>query len=216
VDVGDIAQIVAFVLPGYLAAQVSDLVVRTKKRDDFERLAVSLFFSLVAYVLVCGAVWFWHRDDWFLRRDICVENWPFVAAVLLVAVLIGGMWGSVGRSRRLTEKLREFGIFYSHYPNVWNSLWESQYQALVIARLDDGTEFRGVLRRFSNDPNQELQELWLRPVYVCDETGEYREEEGLSVYIPANRLVSLSAYRDEDVKAEDSSATSDSTNTTSS
>jgi hypothetical protein len=201
VEITKLADVVAFVLPGYLATEFYGLFVRTKKRDDFERLAVSLFFSLTAYSLACAIMWGVHRSDWRTRVSVSINNWCFVLWIFLIAILLGGTWAAISRWRPISVVLRAVNVYHSHHPNVWNMLWEGRRDAWVIVQLDDGTECRGAVRFFTNDPNETTHELWLHPVLIPGDNGSYVENPGLGVYIPGNRIVSVSTYRAEDQPA---------------
>jgi hypothetical protein len=57
----------------------------------------------------------------------------------------------------------------------------------------------GQLRAYTADPDDPRRELWLHPVAEStDPEAGFKEVPGLSVYVPADQIVSVSAYRPQD------------------
>jgi len=210
VSVESLASIVAFVLPGYGGMRLYEFFVRTKKRNDFERLATSLTLSLASYVAVAGLLL--GVTATVRRYGIpCAEleiptsvnlgdwgDWIFVALLFITASLLGLGFSCVARIRSLRLWLREGGLDYSPYPNVWNEMWHCEERApWAVVKLRDGTSYYGQVHKYSNDPDQDLKELWLFPVATQPEHA-YQESEvidGISVYIPGDDIAAVEAFR---------------------
>jgi len=204
-QIGDIARLVAFVLPGYVAIELRNFLVRTKKRDNFERLASSLFISLIAYTLAACVMRLAYRDDWKSRTTICLANWFFVGVIFFFAILLGYAIARLTTCRRLQDYLYKHHVDLTQYPNVWNEIWHSERGApWAIVRMRDGSECLGAIRAYSVDPDDPYRELWLNPVAKrADPEAEPRIVPGLSLYVPGDQISSVSVYRPDDQPTND-------------
>lgn len=197
-DVGDIARIVAYILPGYVANVVRSFFVRDKKRDNFDKLASCLLLSLAAYAIGVGIFFLAYRADWSGRISVCRDNWFFILLLFLIAVLIGYGWARLTTWKRLQLRLYKHKVDYTEFPNVWNEVWHSEEKApWVIAQLKDGSEFFGAVRAYTNDPDEAKRELWLFPVWDGTNPQENQIVNGLSVYIPGDQVKFISVYKPE-------------------
>jgi hypothetical protein len=202
IEVGDVARVVAFVLPGYVASRFYSLQVWTKKRNDLEFLASSLLTSLAAYGIAAASIYSLNHEDWRLHSQVSLENWEFVVGLYLVAAAIGIALGQVVRSRLLRILLGLVGVDWGEHPSVWNEVWQAEGGAMwVLVRLKDGSTAYGALRGYTGDPDETRRELWLHPVYELDEDDPEADPQlvpGLSLYVPGDQIVTVSAYRPQD------------------
>jgi hypothetical protein len=197
-EIGDIARLVAYVLPGYLATELRNLLVRTKKRNDFERLASCLFLSLVSYVLAAAGVWLAYGDQWALHTTVSLQNWCFVLLLFVFAALLGYAVARLTTWHGLQRWLYKHHVDLTEYPNVWNEIWHCEEGApWVLVRMKDGSTVFGAVKAYSADADDTQRELWLFPVRDLDEDGT-AEIAGLSVYVPGDQIASISAYRPGD------------------
>ncbi len=192
-----LSDIVAFVLPGYVGMRVYTFLVRTRKRDDFERIAVSLLFSLGAYLLLTLAF----PDSWC---KVDTSHWWFVLLLFLIASLFGYGLARLATWPWLREWLQDHKVDYSPHPSVWHEIWQCPQQGpWARVRLKDGSEYYGQVHKYSTDPDQETAELWLYPVAeINEEESESAQEtegpeiiEGVSVYLAGDEITSIEAYR---------------------
>jgi len=199
-QIGNVAELVLFILPGYLATQLRDFLIRTRKPDNFERFAWSLFLSLVAYLPTTQVMKWAYGGGWRQRTNVSLDNLLFIIVLFGFAMATGYVAARLNTSRRLQGVLRRWHVDTSEHPNVWNEIWQCERGApWVIVRLKDGGECFGALRRYSVDPNDSYRELWLFPVAEsADPDQEPKTVPGLSVYIPGDQIVSVSAYRPDD------------------
>jgi len=201
-EIGDIARLVAYVLPGYVATEFRNLLVRTKKRNDFERLASSLFLSLVAYVLAVAVARLTHRTDWQSHTTINLTNWWFVGLLFTFALSLGYVLARFATCRALQRWLYKHHVDLTEYPNVWNEIWHCEGGApWALVRMKDGSTVFGAVRAYSAEADDPQRELWLFPVREIGEEGT-TEIPGLSVYIPGDQIASISAYRPGDQPPE--------------
>jgi hypothetical protein len=201
IGVDSVAGAVAFVLPGYLAMELCRLLLRAKKRDDFERLAYSLFFSLVAYLLAGSATRAIRQHaDWQSSTIVSLENWLFVGLLFVSALLLGYGVARVIAWQRLQEWLRARHLDISEHASVWNEIWHCEEGApWVIVRMKDGSECYGQLRAYTADPDDARREIWLHPVAdTADPEQQPEVVPGLSIYVPGDQVISISAYRVEE------------------
>jgi len=199
-DVSKVAELVTFILPGYVAIQLRDFLVRSKKRDNFERFATSLLISLGAYVCAQGVVFAIHRGGWREHTTVRLENLPFLLLVFALAAGAGYVNARLIMSIWLQQRLYRHGLDLGEHPNVWNEIWNCPNEApWVLVRMKDGAECWGKVRAYSVDPNDHERELWLNPVAQAT-NGEpaLQEIPGLSVYIPGDQIACVSAYRPQD------------------
>jgi len=196
--VGDIASAVAFLLPGYVATELRNALVRTKKRDNFERAASSLLLSLLAYLLAGCVVRVAYRETWLEHATISLSGWLFVAAMFAFAVGLGYLMARLMTWKNLQKWLYQHHVDFSQYPNVWNEMWHCEAQApWVVVQMKDGAQVFGAVRAYTADPDETRRELWLWP--VLDLTDPERKEiPGLSVYIPWEQIACVSVYRPDD------------------
>jgi hypothetical protein len=202
-DIGDIARLIAYVLPGYAATELRNLLVRSKRRNDFERLASCLLLSLVSYALAVGVVGIIYGRDSSSHATVSLQNWPFVTLLFAFALLIGYALARIITCRSLQRWLYRHHLDLTEYPNVWNELWHCEAGApWALVRMKDGSTVFGAVRSYSAGPDDTQRELWLFPVRkimgdVNDDTGT-QEIPDLSVYVPGDQIASVSVYRPDD------------------
>jgi hypothetical protein len=197
-EIGDIARLVAYVLPGYAATELRNLLVRTKKRNDFERLASCLLLSLVAYALAVGVAHLRYGAGSVQHTTVSLENWQFVGLLFVFALSLGYILARLTTCRSLQRWLRRHHVDLTEYPSVWNEIWHCETGApWVLVRMKDESTVFGAVRAYSAGADDTQHELWLFPVRQTSGDGS-EEIPGLSVYVPGDQIASISAYRPDD------------------
>lgn len=205
VEIGDVARVVAYVLPGYTAIELRGLLIRARKRQDLDKLAWSLLLSLASYVLSVGVVWLvlGRRPDWQTRTTASLANWWFVAILFGFGLILGYGAARLTSWEWLQEWLRRHHVAMSQYPSVSNEIWHSDTSApWVRVTLKDGRVACGAVNAYSIDPDDSARELWLYPVFDASDVTSERPAlvPGWSVYIPGDQIAFIEAYHYENAQ----------------
>lgn len=198
-DISNVAEIVLYVLPGFLATELRYFLAPARKGTDFERLVWSVFFSFAGYLAACLVVLAVYGRQW--RQYTTADDLAFVIPLWVFALLAGALVACATRRPWVAAALSRFlHTKYSEFPSVWNEIWQSPREALFIrVHLSDGSIRFGALHAYTRDPAEQQRELWLRPVYNMDEEGNVGEKlEGMSIFVRAESIVYAEVYRPED------------------
>ena len=169
--VQDVATVVVLFLPGFVAVSLFEI---TNPQIARHRPAIqwglwSLATSLVLFSAIHGI--------------FRVAGWPRDALDPEFYLTLLGMAGAVGyglgraagsdRGRRVTKLLR---ILLP--PWVWVEVLSSRSYAVI--HLDDGTVLFGYPRRYTDDPREQVREVYLEEPMVLVQDAESGEER----YVP--------------------------------
>jgi len=181
-DIAEVAAVMAYVAPGFVAVQLRYFLVPARKGSDFELLAWSVIFSVVGYALASQVYGGPLRG--FAPRGFFVSQWLFcIAAACGVAC--------VSSSKQTGDLLSLFGIDYCKYPSVWNESWQRDEGApWVRLRLQDGSVCCGAVRLYTRDPAETQREILLFPVYgLNSEEQPTNKIEGVGLLVNAGNIL---------------------------
>jgi hypothetical protein len=199
VDISNVAAIVIYILPGFLATELRYFLVPARKGTDFERLVWSVFFSLLGFLAASLVVLALYKADW--RRHTSARDLEFVIPLWFFALLAGILVAQLTKSSVMKAALRKrCHVAYSEFPSIWNEIWQCPEEALFVrVHLGDGSVHFGAVHAYTRDPAEQQRELWLRPTYTMDEDWKVGEQlPGLSLYVRAESIVYVEVYRPED------------------
>ena len=186
----DLATVVVLFLPGFIAVSLFEASnpQLTRIRPSLQWALWSLAVSLVLYAAVFGI---YSSFNWPLNA---LDARLYLPLMVLAAVLGYGCGRLAGTEvgRRLA---RFFRVFVP--PWVWVDVMLSRHH--IIVHLQDGTRISGYPRRFTDDPTQDVREVYLEYPYILIETeesgpGEWRafpQTEGVLIASPQIKFIQV-------------------------
>jgi hypothetical protein len=148
-------QILIFLIPGFIASKVLDLLmVRKSDRKDLDSLIEALIFSLLIYAIVSfTGIKSPVALDSNRATVIYPEPWSFFWLVLIgIAIPILLAWIAnhdlhlkVARWLKITKKTSRM--------SVWNDVF-TEKKAKVVIDFSDGRRLFGWVEHFSDDPEK--------------------------------------------------------------
>ena len=164
----DLATIVALFLPGFIAVSLFGLTNRQIARNR-PALQWALWSLAVSLVLVAPT----HAVFGILGWPRSALDPQFYLALLALAIFMGysaGRLAGTERGRRVTTRLH---ILLS--PWTWVQVLSSRRS--VVVHLNDGTVLYGYPRHYTDDPREEIRELYSTQPMVLTEDAETGDEQ---------------------------------------
>lgn len=193
-SVDNIANILLFVIPGFISTEIYHRKYPAKKDSDFARFAWSVVASLFIFALAKGT------DSRLGLGLIPSEGSANPKALTVVALLSAGLFLGLARlgirSLRLELALRcprmkwlspsSFTTWpYVHVPPV-------EWAAVT---LNDGTKYLGWIENWTHDPDEPEFDFLLKDARRVDEhLNTMYEIRGKGIYIRSSSLRSIEFY----------------------
>jgi hypothetical protein len=209
VSFSDFFQVLAYLLPGFVAYEIYASQVQPRRRTGIEFTLVSLVLSLsvlfitklagrvlsiryldVPFSELSRGVASYLQLIWLLGVAICLG---FVVAILDYRNVFSHIADSIIRcgtaGRRRTHK----------GPTVWVTVLPDAEGRWVVVRTKSGPSYIGFLEYFSRDPRDRTQEVYLTSAsFINEETGEIgRDVIGPGVLLERKNIASIEIWDEQ-------------------
>lgn len=135
-----IIDILLFLLPGFVAAEVFYVLTAYPRPSTFERIVQALILTTI----IKGIVWVWNRAELFFVGSGVEETSAEIATSLFVAILFGLGWFWVVNRNVLGKWSRVLGVTKTtSRPSEWYSAFSRNAECLVILHLKDKRRIYG-------------------------------------------------------------------------
>lgn len=190
-ELSDIPRILEFVIPGFIAVSAFRYLLPTLKRSDFEMIAESLLVSVVSSWATRGLLSWANHSGFKTAGQLLRGSGVWLASVVAATFALSAAAGFM-RSRPFAWLLSKLGLHYSIWPTVWDDVLRLPSGGWVRVRTSSGIVYGGMLTKYSMDPNDQQQALFLEEACLLGEEGcSKRTIEGCGVYLRADSIESV-------------------------
>lgn len=160
-----------FVVPGFVAMKVHDLIVPAPRRAWGDSLLEAISYSMINLALLFWFVGLLHRGDFPAQHPGL-----YGAGMFGFLVIAPVSWAILSRALRRTRWLRRFLLLPA--PTAWDSFFERRQACWALCHLKSGKMIGGKMgsqSTASSFPHPEdlyIEEVWK----LDDQTGEFLEE----------------------------------------
>lgn len=164
-----LALFLVFVVPGFVAIKVHDLMVPALRRDFSQSILEVISYSMINLALFFWAVMLLHRkgfpEDHPVRYYLGMFGVLFVAPVLLAIAV------------RLARQSSWVGRFLLHpSPTAWDCFFEQREFVWVLCHLKDGRMVGGKYSSGSSTSSYPYpQDIYIEEMWRTDDTGRFTE-----------------------------------------
>ena len=170
--VQDVATVVVLFLPGFVAVSLFEITNPQIARHR-PALQWGLWSLAASLVLFAGTHGIFRLADW--PRDALDPE--FYLVLLATAGIVGYGLGRLTGSQRGRRITKFFKILLP--PWVWVQILSSE--RYVVVHLNDGTVLFGYPRRYTDDPREQIREVYLEQPMVLARDPESGEEHYVSL-----------------------------------
>jgi hypothetical protein len=175
-----LALLLFFVVPGFVAMSVYDVIVPTERRRFGDHI-----IDLVSYSFAMLLLWLWPflwlfggRQDYTLRYFV-----GFFIAVILIAfvspALLAVGYYKLRASDRFQESIKKVAgeRVPDPSPSPWDFFFQTDRVVLIRFHLHSGERFGGLYAKGSNaSSHPHPQQIYVKKLYRLDENGGFAEE----------------------------------------
>lgn len=135
-----IIDVLLFLLPGFVAAEVFYVLTAYPRPGTFERIVQALILTAI----IQGIVWIWNPAEIFSLGSDVARTSAEIATPLVVAFLLGLGWFWVVNKNVLGKWSRALGVTKTtSRPSEWYSAFSRNAECLVILHLKDERRIYG-------------------------------------------------------------------------
>lgn len=190
-DISSLIAVVLFLLPGFLAIMFFQYLIPTREKSDLQTIVLSVASSVGLSYLTQT---FYGLINYLSQLNLSLKPSKFV---LSFTGLIIGLWLAMLLAKLFRSK--KFDNFNSHFlkrkpfGRVWDHFLDAPPNTAVKVFTSDNKIYIGIIKEFSIDPSDEVQELVLwKPVYYDSFYKKpYRINEVNTVLLKAHSITSI-------------------------
>ena len=209
----EIPQLLLLIIPGFIALVIQDEFEPKKKRDDTHIALYSVLYSFIIgtvfkLLVSLSGIFFVHLDE-FLNRHEEVVNLSYI----VLAIIMGAVLTKFPRSRIIRKFFNWLNPASSPEPSVWTKAMKKEHGAWVTVYLDNGMIYTGQLINYTDDPNEEQEEILLsnfRLAIKCDLENscnedfcrvitDYTEKDSAQVYLKNGNIIAIELFQSDEV-----------------
>jgi len=198
----DLQEVIFFLLPGFLTIVFFFYQIPTRKKSDLSVVTFSIVFSVVlSYFagLLFGLVNLLTN----LRLNLVSEGFGFNITRIILGIFLAVLLARFIRGRAfafINERVLKIKVF--PFGRLWNSFLNLPKGTVLKVFMNNGVVYIGTLRRFSIDPNDDMQELELgKPVYYDPSNRKFVSvKETESVLLNRSAIISIEQISDEEAR----------------
>lgn len=183
----NVSLLLVYVIPGYVATEIKNFLLPTKKKDSFSRFLESVLLSyIIIGVIEVVYYLFLHyvkKCEKYVPLDL--SNLKISLLLLVLAVLTGYIHATLLKSSKVKNIINRLNVNFSFHPNVWNELLYKNNGECPFVRVyleNERVIYDGFVRAYTVDPNEGSQEIYLigyrsfsyDGVLLEDHYGEWR------------------------------------------
>ena len=172
-----ISTTLAFVVPGFVVAQVVSLFVPRRKEDEKAQLLRYFVLTLgnfALFALLSAWPFLWSSP----QRSL--SGWGMATYFLLLPLLLGLILGVTSRANWVGRALSKLGFLtVSALPSAWDYKFGNLIKgSYMIVTLKDGTRFATEFGEESFAGDADAKDLYLQKTYNIGDDGEWNAEPG--------------------------------------
>jgi hypothetical protein len=193
-DITNLVAVVLFLLPGFLAILFFQYLVPSREKSDLQTTVLSVASS-VGLSYLSGL--FYNLLDLLSKIKINLTPSKFVFSLtsLIIGVLLASLIAKITRSDSFSNivKRKPFG-------RPWDHFLDSTANTVVKVFTTDNKAYVGIIKEFSVDPSDDVQEIILwKPVYFDAYTKKlYRVKEVETVLLKGSAITSIEKIVEEE------------------
>lgn len=202
-DAGQVIQTVLYVIPGFIATGIMFFRVPTRKRSDFERLTISVIFSIPIYGL--GLLLDKLTPVSFTSNTALYFAFS-VPCAILAGYLVSGIMKAVWFPDVVQKILK---VDFDLAPGVWNLIFDVRkreridaWDGWVKVYTMDGATYLGYASHYTIEPDVPEKELFLSRAYrlQMDAAGNVMQEIPIDhgVFLPSQAITRVEFLRGQD------------------
>ncbi|MDH7578468.1 MAG: DUF6338 family protein [Bacillota bacterium] len=164
--------LLVYVVPGYIAMEVKNFLLPTRKKETFSRFLESV---LLSYVILGIFETFWHlfRHDSTYSFSISAD-FRYGLLLVFLGVIFGFILALLIKSHFTQKFLQLIGVTTNYYPSLWNEQLDGtvRKKKTFIGKNDDYIFVRvyldnerviydGFLNAYDSDPNNQERNIYL-------------------------------------------------------
>jgi hypothetical protein len=190
----NIAAILLYVLPGFLAWEIYYSYFPAKKKSDFGEIAWSIIISIALYTIV-------KITDSKLKLNLFQDGsvFPRVRTIIILFIL-GAIFGAILigiRTLRFycANRFLTLSFVKPQEKSTWAAINSKKESSWACIKTTDGTMYLGYISLWKYDPNDTEYDLLLSQARKVDENLDtIYEISGEGVYIRSQNITTIEFY----------------------
>lgn len=162
----NISLLLVYVIPGYVATEVKNFLLPTKRKDSFSRFLESVLLSYIIVGIIEVIYYLFLHYVKKCEKYIPIDLSSFKISLLLL--ILGVLTGYISAMLLKSDKVRNFisrlNVDFSFHPNVWNEQLYKNNGECPFVRVyleNERVIYDGFVRAYTTDPNEDSQEIYL-------------------------------------------------------
>ena len=182
----NIYQLLIYIVPGFLANEVYRSRYPAKKISDVDKIIYSLIYTIFILTVLQLFGYQIPNEQGNILSIIINSMIPILSGIVLGVLLIFG-W-------KIRLKITFLG---PSQVSVWGEILEKYKTCWAVVTLSDGnTRYMGWVSLYSFDPNELIQELFLKDVMLVDEHHQLIQNmTGEGMYFKSDNIMSLEIFQ---------------------
>lgn len=212
----DFFQILAYILPGFVAYEIYASQIQPRRRTGVEFSLISLILSLLVVLITKAIGRTFHissLDIPFSNLGQGVTSYAHFLWLLGVAISLGFVGAVLDYWNVFTHIANQIirvgtagrmGARSVRGPTVWVTVLRESEGRWVVVRTLSGPAYIGFLEYFSRDPRDPTQEIYLTAAsYLDDETGEVGKAiDGPGVLLERKNIATIEIWNPQSTSPE--------------
>lgn len=163
-DISSLVEIVFFLLPGFLVIMFFQYLVPSREKSDLQTIVLSVASS-VGLSYLTGLLYGFLNFLSSLNLKLKPSHFIFSVTSLLMGFLLAALLAKLIRSGKF-ENFNSHFLKRRPFGRLWHYFLNSPPNTVVKVFTIDNKVYIGIIKEFSIDPSDEIQELELwKPLY---------------------------------------------------
>ncbi len=190
----NIATILLYVLPGFLAWEIYDSYFPAKKKSDFSEIAWSVIISIALYTIVKII------DNKFnfrlFENKLAFPRVRTIVILLLLGALFGFLLIAIRKGRFYFAGFSErLSFIKPKQTSTWAVINNKNEPSWACIKIVDGSIYLGYISLWKYDPNEAEYDLLLSQARKVDaDLNTIYDITGKGVYIRSQNIVTIEFY----------------------
>ncbi|HUV47047.1 MAG TPA: DUF6338 family protein [Candidatus Bathyarchaeia archaeon] len=163
-DISSLVEVVFFLLPGFLVIMFFQYLVPSREKSDLQTVVLSVATS-VGLSYLTGVFYGILNFLSSLNLNLKPSHFIFSTTSLLIGFLLVALLAKLIRSGKFEKFITRF-LKRRPFGRLWHYFLNSPPNTVVKVFTTDNKVYIGIIKEFSIDPSDEIQELELwKPLY---------------------------------------------------
>lgn len=198
----DLQQVVSFLIPGFLTWIFFFYLIPAKKKSDLE---IIVFSVITSSILSLFAIWVFSIINFVtnLKLEIKTQGIGFDLTRIFIGLILAALLARFFQNPLFSDiTYKIFKIKIHPFVRLWNDFFNTKPNSVVKVFMNNETIYIGVVRNFSVDPEDNIQELELwKPLYFDKISHKFTAiKEVERVLLNSTSIISIEMVKPDQVK----------------